>query len=117
MGTLNKQGIIRQAATRNAYDPDGSNVLWSRHAVAALVDDNLQRREVEAALQQGQVIEDYPPTQRPLPDCLVLANLADGRPLHVVTAIDAENDRIVVVTVYMPTRDRWEDDWRTRKQQ
>jgi hypothetical protein len=115
MEPLNKQGLVRQASTRNVYDPSGSNVLWSRHAVAALVDDNLPQREVEEALKQGQVIEDYPATHRPLPDCLVLANLADGRPLHVVIAIDEPNDRIFVVTVHIPTRDRWEDDWRTRR--
>jgi len=115
MDKIDKQRFIRQVATRNVHDPDASKVLWSRHAVAALINDHLQRRNVEDALQHCQVIEDYPPSHRPLPDCLVLAILADGRPIHVVAAVDESNDRIFIVTVYIPASDRWEDDWQTRK--
>jgi hypothetical protein len=115
MTVSDKQNYIRQKARENAHDPSGRKVLWSRHAVAALVDDGLLRTDVEAALQHGWVIEDYPPARRPLPDCLVFATLVDGCPIHAVVAIDESNDRIFIVTVYKPTGDRWEDDWQTRK--
>ena len=71
--------------------------------------------EMESAFRHCEVIEDYPATHRPLPDCLILAWLADGRPLHAVIAIDDHKDRIFVVTVYVPDRERWHDDWRTWK--
>ncbi len=112
---VEKQSFIRQKARENIGDSIGEKILWSRHAVAALVDDSLSRMDVESALQHGQIIEDYPPAHRPLPDCLIFATLSVGKPIHAVVAIDEPNDRIFVVTVYVPTRERWENDWRTRK--
>ena len=52
---------------------------------------------------------------RPLPDCLVLGWLTSAEPLHAVVAIVLERDRIFMVTVYRPSEEEWEDDWRTRK--
>lgn len=80
-----------------------------------MVKDNLIRSEIEQALLQGEIIEDYPGGHRLLPDCLVLAFLPDERPLHAVIAIDEAKDRIFIVTVYLPSLERWQDDWQTRK--
>jgi hypothetical protein len=115
MNALDKQSFIRQRVIQNAYDPNASKILWSRHAVAALIDDGLHRTDVERALLHCEVIEDYAPEHRPLPDCLILATLANGGPVHAVIAVDEAHGRIFVVTVYVPTSDRWENDWRTRK--
>jgi hypothetical protein len=112
MRLIDKQSFIRQKAQENAVDPSGGKILWSRHAVAALVDDELSRFDLEVALQHSHVIEDYPPAHRPLPDCLILAFISVDRPIHAVIAIDDPNDRIFIVTVYIPTDDRWEDEWR-----
>lgn len=115
MDTLTKQDFIRKKATENQDDPRGEKIYWSRHATAELVNDVLDRTDVEIALQRCEVIEDYPAGHRPLPDCLVLAVLASGIPIHVVVAVDEANDRIFVVTAYVPSSDRWQDDWRTRR--
>ena len=69
----------------------------------------------KSALQECELIEDYPALHRPLPDCLILGWLAPDEPLHAVVAIDLERDRIFMVTVYRPCAEEWEDDWRTRK--
>lgn len=74
----------------------------------------LARAGVEAALVDGQLIEDYPDLHRPLPDCLVLARLQAGDPLHVVVALDEPNERLFIVTLYRPDPARWLDE-RTRK--
>jgi hypothetical protein len=79
------------------------------------VADDLTRHRVERALQECELIEDYPALHRPLLDCLILGWLAPDEPLHVVVAIDLERDRIFMVTVYRPCGEEWEDDWRTRK--
>ena len=70
---------------------------------------------METALSACTVIEDYSRIHRTLPDCLVLGLLPDGRPLHAVMAVDEANDRVLVVTVYVPDPVRWKDDWRTRR--
>jgi stalled ribosome alternative rescue factor ArfA len=68
-----KESFIREKARQNEQDFYGARVVWSRHATIELVADNLTRRRVEQALQTCEIIEDYPPLHRPLPDCLVLA--------------------------------------------
>jgi len=109
------QAFIRRISVLNGLDSAGSSVQWSRHAITALVEDGLVRSQVELALTQCEVIEVYPHQNRHLPDCLVLAFLVDRRPLHAVIAVDRPNERLFVVTVYVPLEERWEDDWKTRK--
>jgi hypothetical protein len=115
MSPIEKQRFIQQKAVENRHDSAGAKVYWSHHAVAEMVKDALTRISVETALEKCQLIEDYPPRHRPLPDCLVLGTLAEGDPIHAVVAIDEANDRIFMITVYRPTRDRWENDWQTRR--
>lgn len=112
---LDKQNFICTKAVENRNDPEGHKILWSRHAITELLNDDLIRSEVEKALVTCEVIEDYPSNHRPLPDCLVLGMMEYSNPLHAVVAIDEVNDRIFVVTVYRPSKERWENDWRTRK--
>ncbi|MFQ5595257.1 MAG: hypothetical protein ACE5HA_14015 [Anaerolineae bacterium] len=50
-----------------------------------------------------------------MPDCLVLAFVSPEKPIHSVIAINESQDYILIVTVYQPTAQEWEDDWRTRK--
>ena len=94
-----KQAFIRRKARENIEISDGTQVYWSRHAIAEMIQDRLTRLEIEKALE----------------DCLVLGQLRSTQPIHAVVAIDEARDRIFVVTVYRPSPERWEHDWRTRK--
>jgi hypothetical protein len=115
MDSLAKRPFIRQKAKENQHDRFGRHILWSRHAIAEAINDNLSRSEIELALVTAEIVEDYPTSHRPLPDCLVLGYLPDERPIHAVVAIDEANDRIFLVTVYLPSEEKWYDDWRRRK--
>ena len=115
MDSGTKQAFIQRVARENQTDPEGARVLWSRHAVAELALEGWDRRQVEGALLDSKVIEDYPALHRPLPDCLVLAWVTSTIPIHAVVAIDQDLDRILLVTVYQPSEEEWEDDWKTRK--
>jgi hypothetical protein len=115
MNSLDKQTFIRTKAIENQADPNGEKIYWSRHAITEMLNDDLTQAEVEATLVEGEVIEDYPPKHRRLPDCLVLGKLKLYDPLHSVVAIDEPNDRIFMITVYKPSDERWENDWKTRK--
>ena len=72
MEPIFKQTFIQDKAYQNVRNPEGTYILWSRHAIQELVADGLTRTQVERALQSCEVIEDYPALHRPLPDCLVL---------------------------------------------
>ncbi len=112
---MDKQAFIRRIAAENQADPEGTKILWSRHAIAELAMEDWTRYQVERALLHCQVIEDYPTLHRPLPDCLVLAWPATNTPAHAVIALDEGRNRILMVTVYQPSKEEWEDDWKTRK--
>ncbi len=60
MDRLEKQRFIRQKARENRDDPEGAKIFWSRHAIVEMINDKLTRTEVERALEQGQIIENYP---------------------------------------------------------
>jgi hypothetical protein len=110
-----REAFVQEKARQNVQSPTGARILWSRHAIAEMVADDLGRRQIEHSLQTCQIIEDYPKLQRPLPDCLVLSWLTPSRPLHTVVALDIEQDRLLIVTVYLPNNKEWKNDWRTRK--
>ena len=80
-----------------------------------LAAEPLTVRDVEMALERADVIEDYSHRHRFLPDCLTLAYDRSGQPIHCVVALNEPNDYILIVTVYSPSVEEWEDDWRTRK--
>ena len=110
-----KEAWIQDLAVQSRTSGKSEQILWSRHATAKLVDLSLLRTEVEKALEGCEIIEDYATLHRPLPDCLVLGFLPSGQPIHVVIAMDEDNKRLFIVTVYFPYPDRWHNDQRTRK--
>ncbi len=90
-------------------------IKWSSHALAELTPEDLAVIDIELALRRADVIEDYPHSHRYLPDCLVLIFMPGNKPVHAVIAINENRDFILVVTVYVPNEEEWENDWRTRK--
>lgn len=108
-----KQKFIREKSKQHSI-PDEEKILWSVHAVRKLRLEGLRKTAVETTLKTCDLIEDYQTEGRPLPDCLVLGFI-DSDPVHIVVAIDEEFDRILIVTVYRPLSERWEDDWKRRK--
>lgn len=76
--------------------------------------EGLRKSQVEDALKDCVLVEDYPIVGRPLPDCLVLGFIKEN-PIHVVAALDEDFDRIFIITVYRPSVERWADGWKKRK--
>jgi len=110
-----KENFIRKKAQEHAPDSN-EKIFWSLHAIGKLRRENLKKNDVEHALIKCIIIEDYAMEGRPLPGCLVLGHIG-RKPIHAVIAIDKDNDRIFVITVYKPSAERWEDGWKKRKQE
>lgn len=70
-------------------------------------------QEVYEAICTGEVIETYP-DDTPYPCVLIFGTTGANRPLHAVCAYNGEDDQAVIVTVYHPDPDQWED-YRRRK--
>jgi hypothetical protein len=71
----------------------------------------ISRSEVDAVVNRGEVIEDYPEDVRGH-SCLMLA-APEGRAVHVVCSPKA--DYLAVITAYLPEPADWSPDFRERR--
>ena len=80
------------------------------HALTEARKDGLTTDDLEAAVMSGQIVEDY--GER----VLLLHSVLDYQiPFHIVLEFVVGDDRATVVTAYVPDRNLWEADWKTRK--
>ncbi len=70
-------------------------------------------KEVHQAILTSELIREYP-DDTPYPSVLLFGKTSQNRPLHIVCAYDAEEDRAFVITVYQPDMVKWID-FRTRR--
>src|SRR5438128_3745906 len=103
------KGILQQSRQAAAI-----KILFLPHAGQQMSRPErlISAAEVRHVVATGEVIEDYPDDPRGH-SCLLLGEGTDNRPLHVVCAPKAEY--LAIITAYLPSRDQWEDDMRTRK--
>jgi hypothetical protein len=59
---------------------------------------------------KGPPIRSTPPSPPQL-----LLGWCNGRPIHVVAAENSSKEPVIVITVYEPTLDKWEQDLKTRR--
>ena len=88
-------------------------IEWQRHALERMVERAIARVEVLQVLLEGERIEDYP-DDWPLPSALFLG-WSHERPLHAVVAFDSNRNTVAIITVYEPTLEHFESDFRTRR--
>jgi hypothetical protein len=89
-------------------------ILFLPHALDEMnaPDELISPEEVRAVVFRGEIIEDYPADPRGH-SCLMLGFGMDARPVHVVCS--PKREFLTVITVYLPDRQRWESDWKTRR--
>ncbi len=88
-------------------------IQWQRHALERMLERGIHRSEVVETLLSGTRIADYP-QDNPLPSALVLGWI-EMRPLHVVVAYNDALGVASIITVYEPSPEYFEADFRTRK--
>ena len=99
---------IRQAAAKR--------LLFLPHAVRQMTrpDRMIEPIEVREAVMEGELIEDYPEDVRGHSG-LIHGKGKHRRDIHVVCA--PKEDFLAIITAYIPCRDEWEQDLRTRRRQ
>jgi hypothetical protein len=90
-----------------------AKLVFRVHTLRRMFERRLNAEDVEAVIEGGETIEDYP-DDRPYPSRLVLG-WRGVRPLHVVAAHNLSENEFIVVTVYEPDPELWEADFRRRK--
>ena len=68
--------------------------------------------DIVYVFRTGEIIEQYP-DDTPFPSCLILG-FSGERALHVVASID--EGMVYIITAYAPNPEKWEADWKTRKE-
>ena len=85
--------------------------IYRVHAIERMFQRNISNADVEMCIEHGEVIESYE-DDKPYPSFLVLKYI-DTQPLHVVYAYDNKN--IIIITAYHPNKEKWQNDFKTRR--
>lgn len=88
-------------------------LVFRRHAYERMSARRITENDIQAALSSGEIIEDYP-DDTPYPSRLILGR-SGGRSIHVVIAENKAENEAIVITVYEPDRDKWDQDLKRRK--
>jgi len=92
---------------------DYKRIIFSGHAIRQMFHRGLGKDDIIRAIKDGKIIIDYP-DDKPYPGCLMLG-FVNNRPIHVVFAVDKEQQVGIVVTAYIPDSGLWADDFKTRR--
>ncbi len=88
-------------------------IEWRKHVLQRLAERGIKQHQAIEAVLDGECIRQYP-EDRPFVSNLFLGWAGD-RPLHVVVAFDPADQYAFVITVYEPSLDVFEPDFKTRR--
>ncbi len=89
------------------------NFVITQHSYKRFAERGIRINDVCNAIKAGEIIEDYP-KDYPFPSCLILGITKD-KILHICASIN--EGMIYIITAYIPDPDKWELDWKTRKEE
>jgi len=90
-----------------------ARIIYRTHAFERMFERGISISDVRHVLVTGDVIMNYP-DDRPYPSCLLLGWRGE-RPLHVVVAINRNENEAIVITAYEPEQALWESGFRRKK--
>lgn len=88
-------------------------IRWTNHCVMRLFQRNITQEDIENALLNGEIIEEYE-NDYPYLSCLVYGINLNNKVLHVVCG--ANETEFWIITAYYPDNIKWKDDLKTRKE-
>jgi hypothetical protein len=88
---------------------------YSKHAERERELDMIYTWELEDALRNGEIIENYPDDLRGK-SCLVLG-FCGSKPVHAVCMIKTDPEELFLITVYDPSKrpSKWNENYRKRR--
>ncbi|MFH2092822.1 MAG: DUF4258 domain-containing protein [Pseudomonadota bacterium] len=104
------------ASKKNALDrikkSAAKRILFLPHAIRQMSkpDRMITAKDIRHVIEHGEIIEDYPEDARGH-SCLVLGTT--DRPIHVVCS--PKQDYLAIITAYLPDKQDWEENFKTRK--
>lgn len=92
---------------------EDKKIVWTNHVVVRLLQRNIAQEDVENAILNGEIIEEYE-NDYPYPSCLVYGINLKNKVLHVVCGIN--KTELWIITAYYPDNIKWNEDLKTRKE-
>ena len=89
------------------------SMILTQHSRKRFSQRGISIEDIQYVFKTGEIIEQYP-EDWPVPSCLILGYSGE-RVLHVVASIDDE--MIFLITAYPPSPEKWNSDWKTRKEE
>lgn len=89
------------------------NIEITLYAAKRLEQRGISINDIIACISNGEIIEQYP-DDYPYPSCLILGYAISHLYLHVVVGTNKET--LWIVTAYYPDLNKWESDYKTRKE-
>ena len=90
-----------------------NNIAITEHARIRLIEREIVINDVVSCITSGEIIKQYE-DDKPFPICLILGTSTYSTPIHIVVSTDGEY--IHLITAYYPDADKWEFDFKTRKE-
>jgi hypothetical protein len=82
-------------------------IILTEHLLARMRQRGIKYDDLKQTIRSGEIIEQYP-TDYPFPSCLI-----SSVDLHIVCSIG--EDVLYIITAYRPSREKWEEDGKTRR--
>jgi len=99
-------GFIKSCVSRR-------KIHWTYHVNMRLKGRFIPREAILSSVDTYEIIEEYP-KDKYLPSYLIYAEY-EKQIIHIQIATDLKNDNIAIITIYKPTLDKWEKDFKTRR--
>lgn len=89
-------------------------IFYTEHSLAEMnkEEELISADEVREVVFKGEIIEDYPEDKRGH-SCLMFFYTSQGRPLHIVCS--PKEAYLGIITAYVPTSDKWEGGFKSRR--
>ena len=88
-------------------------LFFKKHALEKLLERSIRIDDIISTLENGEIIKEYQKDE-PLPSYLMLGYTTTREPIHVVMALDDQQRKIWVITVYKPDKDLWDSNFKRR---
>lgn len=90
-----------------------NNIAVTEHARIRLIERGISINDVISCITYGELIKQYE-DDKPFPSCLILGISTHNTPIHIVVSTDDEY--IYLITAYYPDTNKWNPDFKTRKE-
>ncbi len=88
-------------------------IRWTNHVIVRLFQRNISQEDVENAILNGEIIEEYE-NDYSYPSYLIYGINLKDKVLHIVCGL--REIELCIITAYYPDNIKWEEDLKTRKE-